>query len=196
MLDCVFRSPTLQPTERHKIIIQIPFSAIITTNYDKLIELAYAFINKSLPPTYTFDNSPDIVSALSNNRFFVLKAHGDIDRKETIILSERDYRNIVYRQPGYRAVLNAIFIMKTVLFIGTSLADPDVKLVLESVSESLTGKGPTHYALLPIKEAGNEEVVHWRDYFGIRIIQYEATKGHPEIDLFLKEIRDAVQRNM
>lgn len=193
MLGSIFRSPTLMLTEKHKIITQIPFSAIVTTNYDKLIESAYAFINKSLPPIYTFDNSPDIVSALSSNRFFVLKAHGDIDRKETIILSERDYRDVVYRQPGYRAALNAIFIMKTVLFIGASLADPDIKLVLESVSESFTGKGPTHYALLPMKEAAIEEVRHWRDFFGIKILRYKATKGHPEIDFFLRELRDEVR---
>ena len=194
ILDSIFRSPKLQPTERHKIISEIPFSAIITTNYDKLIESAYVLTQRYFPPTYTFDNSSDVISSIANNRFFILKAHGDIDRKETVVLSEQDYRDIVYRQPGYRAALNAIFITKTVFFIGTSLVDPDVKLILESVSESFTGKGPLHFALLPEKETADMEVIHWRDFFGIQLLRYKATKGHPEIDFFLEKLRDEVQK--
>lgn len=192
ILDSIFRSPNLRPTERHKIISEIPFAAIITTNYDKLIESAYVMTKKHFPPTYTFDNAPDVIASLSNKRFFIIKIHGDIDRKETVVLSERDYRNIIYRQPGYRAALNAIFITKTVFFIGTSLVDPDVKLFLESISESFTGKGPVHFALLPEKEATEVEIVHWRDFFGIHLLRYKATKGHPEIDVFLENLRDEV----
>lgn len=192
ILDSIFRSPNLRWTKRHEIITEIPFAAIITTNYDKLIESSYATIKKYFPPTYAFDNAPDVIDSLSNNRFFILKVHGDIDRKETIVLSERDYRNIIYREPGYRAALNAIFITRTVLFAGTSLVDPDIRLFLESISESFTGRGPVHFALLPEKEAADVEVTHWRDFFGIRLLRYKATKGHCEIDIFLKNLRDAV----
>jgi hypothetical protein len=73
-----------------------------------------------MPPVYTFDNAPDVIASLSNDWFFILKAHGDIDRKETIVLSERDYRDIIYREPGFRAAMNAIFITKTVFFVGTN----------------------------------------------------------------------------
>lgn len=38
ILDSIFRFPPLYSTEIHKIISEIPFSAIITTNYDKLIK--------------------------------------------------------------------------------------------------------------------------------------------------------------
>jgi hypothetical protein len=168
-LEDIFRDPRLKPTKRHRLITEISFAAILTTNYDKLIESAYA-LHGYIPPTYTFDNAPDIISALSHERFFILKAHGDIDRKDTIILSERDYRDAVYRQPGYRAALNTIFITKTILFIGTSLTDTDINLVLESVSETFGGKGPKHYALLPRREAGDPELQHWRDFFGIEIL--------------------------
>ena len=145
-----------------------------------------------IPPVYTYEDSADVVSALSHGRFFILKAHGDIDSKSTIVLSERDYRDMVYRQPGYRAAMNAIFITKTVFFVGTSLTDTDTNLVLESVSESFSGKGPKHYALLPEREASEAEEIHWRDLFGIQLIQYKATKGHPELDQFLKRLRGAV----
>ena len=191
-LEELFRDPNLKPTKRHTLITQIPWSAVLTTNYDKLIESAYA-LTGPIPPTYTFDSSPDLISALSHNRFFVLKAHGDIDRKDTVVLSERDYRDLVYHSPGYRAALNTLFITKTVLFVGASLTDPDVTLVLESISETFGGKGPHHYALLPRREAGDTESDHWRDFFGIRLLQYSASKGHPEVDEFLDQLKRKVE---
>jgi hypothetical protein len=186
----IFRSPTLKPTNRHALITRIPFLAVLTTNYDKLLESAYA-AQGSIPATYTYRDAPDVIAALSHGKFFILKAHGDIDRKDTIILSEKDYRDVVYREPGYRAALNTIFITKTVLFVGASLSDIDVKLILESVSESFSGSGPTHYALVPWSDAAESEVIHWRDFFGIHLIRYKATKGHPEVDAFLSQLRDA-----
>lgn len=190
-LEAIFRNSELKPTTRHYLIAQIPFIAIVTTNYDKLLESAYA-AQGYVPPTYTYRDAPDVIAALSHQKFFILKAHGDIDRKDTIILSEKDYRDILYREPGYRAALNTIFITKTVFFVGASLSDVDVKLILESVSESFSGRGPVHYALVPWGDASDSEVIHWRDFFGIHLIRYKATKDHPEVDNFLSQLRDAV----
>lgn len=192
-LDDIFRDPRLQPTRRHDLITQVPFASIVTTNYDKLLEAAYAQ-RGYLPPAYTFDDSSDAIAAVGHNRFFILKAHGDIDRKESLVLSERDYRDVVYREPGYRAVLNTIFMTRTVLFIGTSMSDTDVNLVLESANEAFRGKGPKHYALVPMADAPEDEVLHWRDYFGIHLIRYRATKAHPQVDRFLEVLADKISK--
>ncbi len=188
-MERIFRNPALKPTRRHELITRIPFLAVITTNYDKLLESAYAR-HGFIPPTYTFHDAPDVISALSQEKFFILKAHGDIDHKDSIVLSEKDYRDVLYREPAYRAALNTIFIAKTVLFVGAGLGDTDVKLVLESVSETFSGNGPTHYALVPAKDAVDEEVAHWREFFGMQLIRYRATKGHPEVDDFLQDLAD------
>lgn len=186
-LEKIFRDPSLRPTHRHQLITQIPFAAVITTNYDKLIENAYAR-SGTIPPEYSHDNAPDVISALSTNRFFILKAHGEIDRKDTIILSERDYRNMTYKEPGFKAALNTIFISKTVLFVGTSFNDPDVNLVLETVTEAFSAKGTRHFALIPSGDMGSEETQHWREFFGIQFLSYKASKGHPEVDDFLERL--------
>jgi hypothetical protein len=194
-LESIFRNALLRPTNRHELISRIPFSCVVTTNYDKLLEATYAR-QGHIPPTYTFSDSPDVISALSHGRFFILKAHGDIDRKESLVLSEKDYRDIVYRQPGYRAALNTIFITKTVLFVGTSLNDIDVRLVLESVSESFSGKGPRHFALVPSQAITDAELQHWREFFGINLLLYRATKGHPQVDEILETLGQKVGDRM
>ncbi|HPQ72286.1 MAG TPA: SIR2 family protein [bacterium] len=191
-LEEIFRNPALHHTKRHELISQIPFNCVVTTNYDKLLEVTYAR-RGNIPPTYTFYDSPDVISALSHNRFFILKAHGDIDRKDSLVLSEKDYRDIVYRQPGYRAALNTIFITKTVLFLGTSLNDIDVRVVLESVSESFSGKGPQHFAIVPSQSFSDAELQHWKQFFGIHLLLYRATKGHPQVDNILEVLVKKVE---
>jgi hypothetical protein len=186
-LERVFRNPSLKPTDRHQIITRIPFSSIITTNYDKLIETAYT-LTGIMPSVYSYDNAPDIITALSQRKFCIIKAHGDIDRKETIVLSQQEYRDMVYRQPGFKAVLNTIFISKTVLFVGSSLNDIDIMLTLETVNESLSAKGPRHFALVPENDIGPEEIGHWRDFYGIQLITYKPTPGHPQVDRFLRSL--------
>ena len=186
-LDEIFPE-RLQPTKRHRLITEIPFSAVVTTNYDKLLESAYASRQFS-PRKYTFRQAPRIISALRKGDFFVLKAHGDIDDKDSIILSEHDYRQLLYKEPGYRAVLNTIFIMRTVLFIGTSLTDVDLRLVLEWISETFDRRGPVHFALVPGEGVGTSEVKHWREFFGIELILYDPSDGHREVDTFLERLR-------
>lgn len=184
----IFANPELHSTHRHELITQIPFSGVVTTNYDRLLERAYP----DDLVAYTARDSDDVTSALQEGKFFILKSYGDITRRSTIVLSEQEYRNLIHQHRGYLPVLNAIFITKTVLFIGTSLGDPDVRLVLETLSEAFKGRGPTHYALLPENEVSRPEFEHWSDFYGIVPILYDATSGHPEVDRFLENLKDQV----
>jgi hypothetical protein len=69
-IEDIFRDARLRPTSRHELITQIPFSAVVTTNYDKLIETAYAS-SSNVPPVYTFENASDAIAAIRRNRFFL-----------------------------------------------------------------------------------------------------------------------------
>ena len=59
-LEEIFRDARLKPTQRHLLITRIPWNAVVTTNYDKLVESAYA-LTGHIPPKYTFDSSPDLI---------------------------------------------------------------------------------------------------------------------------------------
>src|SRR5207248_4676442 len=116
--------------EAHIVLTELPFSFVVTTNYDQLIETAYLPKLKRIPKIFTHQDSSDFADALWKEEFFILKAHGDLQKKSTIVLTEKDYRNVIYSAPGYRALLAAIFTTKTMLFVGASLNDPEIKLLL------------------------------------------------------------------
>ncbi|MCH8291007.1 SIR2 family protein [Candidatus Poribacteria bacterium] len=84
-----------EPIPVHELITEIPFAAALTSNYDSLLESAYARKWGEVPLTYTQLNVPELSASLQGG-FYVLKVHGTIHRIETVILSQKDYREIMY----------------------------------------------------------------------------------------------------
>ncbi|MCF6171434.1 MAG: SIR2 family protein [Bacteroidales bacterium] len=144
-----FANSDIQPTMNHELLVSIKSNLILTINYDNLIEKAYIKIKGDYPNTFTYSQSKEAANNFWKERFFILKAHGDAKRDvNTLILSQKDYRRTLYREPGYRSLLQSIFTSKSILFIGISLTDPEFNQLLDFLHDSYHGGGPTHYLLL------------------------------------------------
>ena len=185
----VFSPDKASPTDAHIEITKTPFACIVTTNYDDLLEQAYAKVNAGkIPRHFSHEDVTDFADALWKNRFFILKAHGDAQRKSSMVITERDYRTIIHRSPGYRTILSAIFATKTVLFLGVSLTDPETKLLLTHLHDAFAGSGQYHFALVSTKEFNKTVANHWRTDFKVQCLQYEPTDKHPEVLEFIKKL--------
>jgi len=176
------------PTELHLTLPKIPFTLVVTTNYDQLLENAYSKMTDSIPKIYTHADTADFADALWQGEFFILKAHGDVARKSSLILTQKDYRTIIYSSPGYRAVLTAIFTTKTVLFLGVSMDDPETQLLLDFLHDAFHGSGVYHYALVSSQEFNDTVINRWRRDFNVNCMRYEATAGHPEVNEFVQKV--------
>ena len=110
--------------EAHRLIANTPFAGVITTNYDKLLERGYAESGKGMPKTPTPDDTAMLGPLLFQGGFYILKAHGDIDRVDNVVLTASDYRRISHANPAFEALFSAILLTKTVLFVGYSLERP------------------------------------------------------------------------
>lgn len=180
-----------EPTTDHIQLIQYPYQFIITTNYDTLLENAYVKSHGKQAKVHTFKDSPDIAYDLWNGRPFILKAHGDANKaQQGIILTESDYRQILFQEKGYQSILQSLFTTKTILFLGSSLSDPELRLLLSYIHSSFHGGGPTHYALISEKEMNTVEAESWRKNFNIQIIPYSPSDRHKEVSEFIKEFSD------
>lgn len=185
-LVAVFRKD-LQPEKMHHRLMDIPFSLAITTNYDLLLERAFIKKHADPPPAFTALQPAEIAEALWRNDYFILKAHGDVNNRASLIITERDYREIIYRSHGYRAALASIFTTRKVLFLGVSFADPELKLLLAYLHDAFHG-GMTHYALVPSNEFSECVVNRWRKDFGIVCLCYTSTKNHPQVGEFVRSL--------
>jgi hypothetical protein len=118
--------------------------------------------------------------------------HGSAASPSEAILGEIDYRNLFYREPGYRAVLSAVFITKVVLMVGFSFADPELTVLTESIRDSLKYRTSPDYIVLPKGEKGSVEKKRLREDFGLQVIEYEPSPGHPELQQLLNHLASYV----
>ncbi|SHI43497.1 SIR2-like domain-containing protein [Hymenobacter daecheongensis DSM 21074] len=191
-----FSDQTKKPTETLKNFMKLPLKFVITTNYDMLIEQAYNKVHDAIPATLTYDLSKDIAHNLWEDKFFVLKAHGDVQYNSgRLIISERDYRDILFRQPGYQSALHAMFSSKSVLFVGTSFTDPDLILLLRYLHSSFHGGGPTHYILLAEDSVLDTQSERYMHDFNLHTIKYDKKDGHKEINEFAIELLSKIKES-
>ncbi|TGD58986.1 SIR2 family protein [Flavobacterium humi] len=193
-MEDTFGRPDIRPTETMESILSFNSNIIITSNYDRLIENTYTKLNGYPPPTFTYSQSREIANNYWKQKFFVLKAHGDaFSDVQGIILSQRDYRKTLYRELGYKSILQSIFSTKSIFFVGTSMTDPEFNLLLDYLHESYSGGGPTHYLLISDEKANPIIQRRFFEDFKIKTITYNNKSGrHSEINEYLKELKSKI----
>lgn len=174
----------------HRILCTLPFAGIVTTNYDKLVERACW--EAGLAPKVHPHSSKDAFGTLLFDRaFFILKAHGDIDEPDTIVLSTKSYRELIHANPAFNAVMSAILLNFSILFVGYSLNDPDFRLLIERQITDFKGNTPIRYALMD--GIGPVEAQILQRNAGIQVIDYP--KGqHAEVLTFFQLLQQNVQQ--
>ncbi|MBI1927490.1 SIR2 family protein [Candidatus Poribacteria bacterium] len=190
----IFRSPGLRPTELHEALIGIPFVAALTSNYDRLLESAYTIVNRISPHVFTHADYPELSAALRSSEFYVLNVHGTINRIETVILGQSDYRDVMHANPAYRQHLMTLFSTKTVLFIGFGLTDPDLLLLLDELRATFRDYTGRHFALMDTKNIPSIKQKRFEKDYGIQISPYTPSPSdHPEVKIFLTELAKQVK---
>lgn len=185
LLKEAFNPAGAEPTEIHKAMFRLHAPLILTTNYDLLIEDAYAKVYGKTANVYTYRGASEVQQSLQirqlTDRPIIFKLHGSIDEPSSIILTEQDYRRLIYQETGYRTVLSAIFVTHVVLMLGFSFSDRELTLMLETLRVALKSQSSPDYIFLPEDAAGEVESRRFREDFGVEVIPFKPTKGYPEV---------------
>lgn len=153
-----FIAPRFSPGQLHKTILEIDPKIVITTNYDEIYD--HYCISGHAESGYNICRYYDgyAVDNIRSRIRLVIKAHGCVSNATKIVLSRSSYYTAKRDYPGFYQLLDALFLTHTLLFVGASLTDPDIQLVLENANLSVPSAHP-HYALVektrhePIKAA-------------------------------------------
>jgi hypothetical protein len=194
-VEKVFMTPKPAPTEMHKALVKAElFQFVVTTNYDTIIERAYRAAGKDDVSICTFTDSGELQRRLSKREFFILKAHGDAAKLGNgIILTETDYREIIYKQRAYQSLLSAMFTMFTIVFVGASMTDPEVKMLLSFIADSFaTSSGPSHFALMAEDDITSVERDRWFRDYNVQLIPVSKADGYAEVTEFLNVLHASV----
>jgi hypothetical protein len=167
---------------------------IITTNFDRLLEDAFALHYKRAPTVSTF-RDPYVVQATLQQQSLsasplIFKLHGDIADITSIILSERDYRTLMFDHQSYESVLVSIFVNYVVLFVGFSLSDREIMMHVAKLRHQMQYFSHPHFALISDKDPNDVEDAVFRQSYGVDIIRYSAASQHRELREIIQSMAD------
>lgn len=176
-------------SQTHNILSQIPFKAAITTNYDDFIERTHRNYRVVLPNEISELDKYDIDSFFQQDFFPIFKIHGSYERADSIILTDRDYRNAIFNNQKYRENLKKLFEDKSLLFIGFSFRDPSVNLLLQEILTVSDGMTRAHYAFM--NDIGEIKKDFFWKSMNLRVVNYPTIdNSHIVLMNMLKALRD------
>jgi hypothetical protein len=188
LLNACFNDGSFEPSELHKAIFNLDSRLIITTNFDKIYEkycLTASTIGFKVIPYHSNSLGDEIRSDIS----LIIKAHGSIDEINNMIFTKAQYHAAKERYASFYAILKALLLTNTCIFIGCGMEDPDVLLLLEEVRITANPNRP-HYALL--KEGSHSQYVKkdMSSAYNVRALEYGP--DHADLLTSLRELQEQI----
>lgn len=176
-----FATPNYIPSEFHRVIQEINAKIVITTNYDQIYEIQCDALRAGrgyAVRTYV-DNK--ILNDIRSKDNLIIKAHGCINKTESIVLTRSDYFNVKRDNGYFYHIIDSLLTVNTVMFIGCGMSDPDIQLVLENTNIAAYSDHP-HYAVLP-KGRHQALIKALERTYNIKILEYDHVEGDGHVDL-------------
>lgn len=174
----------------HRVLVELDFPIIYTTNYDRNLEVAYEAYDR---PFVKIANARDISTA-ANAATQIIKYHGDFDDDASLVLTETDY----FERLSFDSPLDVKFrsdaLGRTVLFIGYSLTDMNIRLLLHRLWQTWRRSGyeadrPPSFVFMPHRDEVEEAVLaRW----GITFLSREGADPEEALTGFLEHLQQRV----
>lgn len=114
----------------HELIAKLDVDLIYTTNYDRLIEAAFEHRGRDVARIARVADLASAVPGVTQ----VVKLHGDIEDESSIVLDESSYFERLEFESPLDIKLRADTLGKSVLFVGYSLKDINIRLLFYKLS--------------------------------------------------------------
>lgn len=108
------------PGELYKSLFKLPWSEVLTTNWDTLLERASKEIHQ---PVYSVVSRQEDLSRVRSPR--IIKLHGTVNVTEELIFTQEDYRTYPQRYAAFVNFARQVFIENELCLLGFSGDDPN-----------------------------------------------------------------------
>ncbi|WP_226638396.1 SIR2 family protein [Novosphingobium profundi] len=178
-------------SEIYSDILSLDQKICITTNYDQFIEKNFEhFSGTGVSHQVRLYTYKKILSDIRSPSRILIKLHGCISDPPDIVLDKRSYFKAKSENPGIYETIKALCTLNTVLFLGYSMNDPDIQLILEDIN-AVSSTEHRHFALVPKFEHPSLREANSQTY-NINFIEY-ANGRHDLVPKYINELRSSVE---
>ena len=176
----------------HRLIVDLGFPIIYTTNYDRNLEAAFDLHGC---PYDRIANARDI-AASEGTATQIVKFHGDFEDDASLVLAETDYFNRLSFEAPLDVKFKADALGRTILFIGYSMSDINIRLLLHRLWQTWKGSGherdrPKSFVFMPSCDPVQEAVL---GSWGITLLHGDVEDPGEALIDFLDSLQGRVQR--
>jgi hypothetical protein len=171
-----FSSNGYRPAKIHDDLSLVDSRLVMTTNFDKLYENR---ANQLQDNTVIVKNyyDKDVADVFRRQDRVVLKVHGTIDVPDLTIFTRSQYA-LARRDYGhFYQLLRGLFVTHTFVFLGASMRDPDMQLLLEDHAYRFEGARP-HYIVMPENSARAGTLRVLEETMNLKALLYDPAHNH------------------
>jgi hypothetical protein len=170
----------------HELIVSLDFPIIYTTNYDANLEAAFRIHGREY---VKIANTRDIAKA-HDAATQIVKFHGDFEDDQSLVIAETDYLDRLSFSSPLHIKFWADALRRTVLFVGCSMSDLNIRLLLHRLARICRDSGyekdrPSPVVFMPLRNDVQETVLaQW----GVKLIVGEGEDPERSLTTFLEEL--------
>jgi len=177
----------LQSSELHRLIANMKFPMIYTTNYDRWLERSFDLYKKEYIKIASVSDITQIKDGITQ----IIKFHGDFDNDDTIVLDESSYYERLEFETPLDIKLRSDVLGKSVLFIGYSLTDVNLRFLFYKLaklwkSNTCGGVQPRSYVFTHRPNPIQEAIL---DQWGINMITSDENDPQEALINFFKKLQ-------
>lgn len=176
----------IKASKIHEYIAKLNFPIVYTTNYDHCLEKAFEIWDKKFEKIINID---DIIR-INLDKTQLIKLHGDMIDEKSIVLTEKSYFERLDFDSPLDLKLRSDILGKSVLFIGYSLTDINIRFLIYKLDKlwekaNQTCVRPKLYIFLPTENPIQQEIFKKR---GIETIIGEELDSQKSLEKFLEKL--------
>lgn len=192
-MDVEWHRPEIDITKSkiHKLIVDLDFPIIYTTNYDRWLERA--FDARQVPFTKV-TNVRDLLD-IKSGATQVIKFHGDFDDDNSLVFAESSYLERLELEGPLDIKLRADILGKSVLFIGYSFSDINMRFLLYKLNKlwdkaEYSQNRPKSYFFMVKPNRVQERILESR---GVTTVLGQEDDPTASLEIFLQNLYEGVQ---
>ncbi len=171
-----FSDKRFVPAKIHDDLARVDSRFVLTTNFDKLYEnMANQVQNNTVLVKSYYDE--DVADVFRRTQRVVLKIHGTIDSPDKTIFTRSQYALARKSHTYFYSLLRSLFVTHTHIFMGASLRDPDIQILLEDHAFRFEGTRP-HFIVMPADSARPGTLKVMEETMNLRALVYDPSDNH------------------